>query len=174
MGPLLSWTPLDALSPSLWGFPSFPPFQGVFPPQSQVPNSPGKASHILWAGVQVYLRRGKCYYGNYNSFMKQSVAVSIQDHKNAHQLNSFLLGAFQATTETGRHWGMGMVPSNWVTPHSTPCPGDEWQSPSRRPQGAPPCLLLPASLNKTVAWASHSQRWSHSVDGGGGDVCVSR
>ena len=123
----------------------FPPFQGVFPPQSQVLNSPGKASHILWAGVQVYLRRGKCYYGNYNSFTKQSVAVSIQDRKNAHQLNSFLLGAFQVTTETGRHRGMGVGPSNWVTPHSAPCPRDEWQSPSRRPQGTPP-LPAPACI----------------------------
>ena len=102
------------------GFPfPFPPFQGVLPlpPRSQVLNSPGKASHILRAGVQVYLRRGKCYYGNYNSFTKQSVAVSIQDHKNAHQLNSFLLGAFQAMPEAGRHQGTGVRPSNWVTLH---------------------------------------------------------
>ena len=75
--------------------------------------------------------------------LRNSVAVSIQDHKNAHQLNSFLLGAFQVTTETGRHRGMGVGPSNWVTPHSAPCPRDEWQSPSRRPQGTlPACSCL--------------------------------
>lgn len=72
-----------------------PPFWGVFPPPSQVLNSLGTASHVLQARVQVYLRRGKCYYGNYNSIKKQSIAVSVQDHKNAHQLNSFLLQPFK-------------------------------------------------------------------------------
>lgn len=98
-GPELSYGSLWILaqpnSASGWGNCTspflFPPSQGVFPPRSQVLNSPGKASHTLWAGVQVYLRRGKCSYGNYKSIKKQSVAVSIQDHKNAHQLNSFLL-----------------------------------------------------------------------------------
>lgn len=89
------WIPAQPNSTSGWGSCAspflLPPFQGVFPPRSQVLNSPGKASHVLRAGVQVYLRRGKCYYGNYNSIKKQSVAVSIQDHKNAHQFNSFLL-----------------------------------------------------------------------------------
>lgn len=94
----------------------------MFPPRSQVLNSPGKASHVLRAEVQVYLRRGKCYYRNYNSFKKQSVAVSIQDHKNAHQLNSFLLGTFQAAPEAGRHQGMGVRPSNWVTLSPQPPP----------------------------------------------------